>query len=101
MTVGVWQNPEGPKFELHGVELYGSFTVYFSGKWYLQHFEYKETKVSGAEMQKLVEAAKTGAEVPIKFGNGEGKAKIISIGYDPDRHFLTGISIELTDWVEK
>lgn len=88
-----------PKFELHGVQLEGSFGVFFDGgKWYYKDFHFEATAVSQEDLKKISEAAKTGVEVPIKFGNGQGKAKINSLHYDIGRKILTSISIELLDW---
>jgi len=90
--------PPVPKFELHGIELNGSFTVYFSGQWYMQNLKYIPTKISGEDLKKLAEASKSGIEVPIRFGNGEGRAKISSFFYDPNTGMLTNILFKLTDW---
>lgn len=91
----------GPKFELHGIELNGSFGVYFEEKWHLENFKYEATEVIGEDVQRLAEASKSGIEVPIKFGNGEGKAIINSFHYDPKTRTLKSISIKLTEWVPK
>jgi len=90
------------KFVLDGVELNGLFSVYTSkGKWHLNKFQFKETKIEGEDMNKLAEAAKSGNAVALKFGNGEGKVVISNLFYDPSDKMLTSISMELTEWTLK
>jgi hypothetical protein len=91
--------PPEPTFELHGIELKGSFSVYLeSGRWYKEHWRFKPTAITQEELKKLTEVARSGTEVVIKFENGQGKAKIRSLRYDPETRMLTSVSIDLVDW---
>ena len=87
------------KFKLHGVELNGSFIVYFiDDKWNLDKFSFQETKISGSDAQKLAQASKADSAVPLEYGNGKGKVNIISLHYDPKKKMLTRISLKLLEW---
>jgi len=90
---------EVSRFKLHGVELKGSFKVYFTGEeWTLDKFSFQETKISGSDAQKLAQASKEDSAVPLEYGNGKGKANIISLHYDPKGAMLTHISLKLLEW---
>lgn len=104
-----------PKFVLDEVQLRGSFKVKFSKeklhiekfkfsrkkKWTLEKFDFQPTKITGTNVNKLAEASKAGTEVSLKFGNGEGKAIIGDLHYDPESEMLTFIVLKLTEWIPK
>ncbi len=93
--------PEPPKskFVLHGIELNGSFTAnYYGSKWHIDNLRFEETEIAEEDLKKLTEALKSQTEVPLEFGDGKGKAKIISIHYDSKKLMLTKISLVLINW---
>ena len=94
--------PKKPTFELHGLTLHGSFNLYFTrGKWNMTDFQFFETIISNENLKKLIEASKSGEEVPLRVESGEGKVKIGIFYYDPRSSTLTDISFELIDWTPK
>lgn len=100
--VDVLTASDKPTFELHGVKLFGSFSLCFAkGSWQKQDEQFWETEISNDDLRLLTEASKKGYRVTLKFGSGEGSVKIKSFRYDPIRSVLTRITYELIDWVPK
>jgi len=90
---------EVSKFKLHGIELNGSLTFFFTrGEWQLTDVKLQPTRINGSDVQKLVDASKAESAVSLEYGNGNGKAKINSLHYDPKTETLTSIKIELVEW---
>ena len=99
MGIIITEDNGPPSFTLHGVELGGSFDWLFkNGKWEMKKFHFQETKISGKELKKLADASKAELDVVLKLKNGNGKARIGSLYYEPISGTLKEITIELVEW---